>query len=123
MKAGLMEIANIFVVNKADRPNADDFVKNLRLLAHVKGTPVIKTIATQQQGIAALIDALDAQQEQIHGNLQRKALLLTEKAWQIIRHRRMQDVDKQVLLRTIQEQMEDPQFSIYRTVQQYVRPV
>lgn len=123
MKAGLMEIANVFVVNKADRPNADDFVKNLRLLAHIKETPVIKTIATQQQGIAELIAALDAHQEQIHGNLQRKALLLTEKAWQLIRHRRMQDVDKQVLLRTIREQMEDPQFSIYRTVQQYVLPV
>ena len=30
MKAGLMEIANVFVVNKADRPDADVFVKNLR---------------------------------------------------------------------------------------------
>src|SRR5215203_897413 len=32
MKAGLMEIADIFVVNKADRPDADLFVKNLRLM-------------------------------------------------------------------------------------------
>ena len=32
MKAGLMEIADIFVVNKADRPDADQFVKNLRLM-------------------------------------------------------------------------------------------
>ncbi|WP_462222732.1 methylmalonyl Co-A mutase-associated GTPase MeaB, partial [Ferruginibacter sp.] len=32
MKAGLMEIADIFVVNKADRPDADTFVKNLRLM-------------------------------------------------------------------------------------------
>jgi LAO/AO transport system kinase len=30
MKAGLMEIADVFVVNKADRPDADIFVKNLR---------------------------------------------------------------------------------------------
>src|SRR5688572_3925258 len=30
MKAGLMEIADLFVVNKADRPDADMFVKNLR---------------------------------------------------------------------------------------------
>ncbi|GEP94898.1 hypothetical protein CCY01nite_11580 [Chitinophaga cymbidii] len=123
MKAGLMEIANIFVVNKADRPQADEFVKNLRLLAHIRETPVIKTIATQEQGIEALITALDAHREQIHGNLQRKAFLLTEKAWQLIRHRRMRDMDKQVLLRTISEQMEDPQFSVYRIVQQYAHPV
>ena len=32
MKAGLMEIADVFVVNKADRPDADIFVKNLRLM-------------------------------------------------------------------------------------------
>lgn len=123
MKAGLMEIANIFVVNKADRPQADEFVKNLRLLAHIKETPVIKTIATQEQGIDELIAALDAHRERIHGNLQRKAFLLTEKAWQLIRHRRMHDMDKQVLLRTISEQMEDPQFSVYRIVQQYAHPV
>lgn len=127
MKAGLMEIANIFVVNKADRPKADEFVKNLRLLAHTKRTdawetPVIKTIATQQQGIAELITALDDYREQIQGNLQRKALLLTEKAWQLIRHRRMQDVDKHALHREIQAQMQDPQFNIYRTVQQYILP-
>lgn len=128
MKAGLMEIANIFVVNKADRPKADEFVKNLRLLAHTKRTdewetPVIKTVATQQQGINELISALDRHRDQLHHNLQRKALLLTEKAWQIIRQRRMQDVDKQALFREIQAHMSDPQFSIYRTVQQYVHPV
>ena len=32
MKAGLMEIADVFVVNKSDRPGADVFVKNLRLM-------------------------------------------------------------------------------------------
>src|ERR1700741_2657143 len=32
MKAGLMEIADVFVVNKSDRPDADTFVKHLRLM-------------------------------------------------------------------------------------------
>lgn len=35
MKAGLMEIANLFVVNKSDRPDADVFVKNLRMIIRV----------------------------------------------------------------------------------------
>ncbi len=36
MKAGLMEIAEIFVVNKADRPGADLFIKNLRLMPYCR---------------------------------------------------------------------------------------
>lgn len=124
MKAGLMEIANIFAVNKADRPKADEFVKNLRLLAHTKRTddwetPVIKTVATQQQGIPELIKALDEHRGQIHGNKQRKALLLAEKAYQLIQHRRMQDVDKQALYKEVQQLMESPGFNLYKIVQQF----
>lgn len=124
MKAGLMEIANIFAVNKADRPKADEFVKNLRLLAHTKRTdewetPVIKTIATQQQGIPELIKALDEHRDQVHGNKQRKAFLLAEKAYQLIQHRRMQDVDKQALYKEVQQLMEGSGFNLYKVVQQY----
>lgn len=54
MKAGLMEIADIFVVNKADRPEADLFVRNLRAMlappfnSRHQDTPVIKTVATSR---------------------------------------------------------------------------
>jgi LAO/AO transport system kinase len=43
MKAGLMEIADIFVVNKADRPDSENFARHLGLLAHssTKEIPVI----------------------------------------------------------------------------------
>lgn len=124
MKAGLMEIANIFAVNKADRPNVNEFVKNLRLLAHTKRTdewetPVIKTVATTEEGIPELITALDAHRAQIHGNRTRKALLLAEKAYQLIQHRRMQNVDKQALYQQVQQLLDDPQFNLYRIVQQY----
>ena len=40
MKAGLMEIADIFVVNKADRPDADHFVRNLRQKKEKKISPI-----------------------------------------------------------------------------------
>ncbi|MGB3074446.1 MAG: methylmalonyl Co-A mutase-associated GTPase MeaB, partial [Chitinophagales bacterium] len=51
MKAGLMEIADIFVVNKADRADADRVAKNLRTLSASGMTkewmiPVLKTVAT-----------------------------------------------------------------------------
>jgi len=54
MKAGLMEVADIFVVNKSDRPDADLFVRNLKTMmapafrSHYNEVPVIKTIASQK---------------------------------------------------------------------------
>src|SRR5678809_320365 len=57
MKAGLMEIADIFVVNKSDRPDADTFVKNLKLMLapsftkNAKEIPIVKAIATEKRGI------------------------------------------------------------------------
>ena len=60
MKAGLMEVADIFVINKFDRPGAANFYNNLKqMLAPVfhrskKEIPVLKTIASQKEGIAEL---------------------------------------------------------------------
>ncbi|MEO6820456.1 MAG: methylmalonyl Co-A mutase-associated GTPase MeaB, partial [Ginsengibacter sp.] len=60
MKAGLMEVADIFVINKADRPGADTFYTNLRkILGPVfnkttKKIPVLKTIASTGVGISSL---------------------------------------------------------------------
>jgi LAO/AO transport system kinase len=44
MKAGLMEIADIFVVNKADRPGADRLVKDLRMALHLREGEALKDI-------------------------------------------------------------------------------
>lgn len=44
MKAGLMEIADIFVVNKADRPGADRLVKEIRQAMHLKAGSAMKDV-------------------------------------------------------------------------------
>ena len=44
MKAGLMEIADVFVVNKADRPGADRLVKDLRLALQLKGGEALQNV-------------------------------------------------------------------------------
>ncbi|MEO6538451.1 MAG: methylmalonyl Co-A mutase-associated GTPase MeaB, partial [Ferruginibacter sp.] len=60
MKAGLMEIADIFVVNKSDRPGADIFLKNLRMMLapafnnHQNEIPILATVASKNEGIQAL---------------------------------------------------------------------
>ena len=56
-KAGLLEVADIVVVNKADRDGADQTVRDLRGETDV---PILKLIAAKGEGIAELIDAIDA---------------------------------------------------------------
>ena len=64
LKAGLLEIGDIFVVNKGDRPGADDEVARLQgMLAMGKKqagnwiAPVIKTTAVKAQGLSEVVDA------------------------------------------------------------------
>jgi LAO/AO transport system kinase len=98
MKAGLMEIADVFVVNKSDRPGADAFVSNLRLMLAPafseknREIPIIKTNAESKEGVAELKDKLIHMEREV--NKERKAALLAEKAYQLIRNKRMADIDK-----------------------------
>ena len=122
MKAGLMEIADIFVVNKADRPDADLFVSNLTsMLApafHTKKIPipVIKTVASTKQGIEELHNAILAQIA--HPGLnEKRSWLLAEKAYYLISQKRMAGVDKNDLKKKIAAAGGD--FNLYQFTQAY----
>ena len=65
MKAGLLEIGDIFIVNKADNPGSDDVVEQLRTVLGIGARsendwhpPVLKTVAVKNGGIVELADAL-----------------------------------------------------------------
>ncbi len=58
-KAGIVEIADVFVVNKADRPGADDVSRALAEVVEAKGATLLTTVATTGEGIPELIEALD----------------------------------------------------------------
>jgi len=109
MKAGLMEIADIFVVNKADRPDADTFYRNLKqMLAPVfhageKNIPVIKTVASQKKGIDELYKAIGEQLQHVQ-SADRKYQLLADKAYYLLQKHRMKDVSKADLLAAIQKE-------------------
>jgi LAO/AO transport system kinase len=56
IKSGLLEIADIFVINKADHPGADRLERELH---HADYTvPVLRTVASEGQGIGELADAI-----------------------------------------------------------------
>jgi LAO/AO transport system kinase len=65
IKAGIMEIADIFVVNKADLPGSDRVVRELRRLVHESNRktpwepPVLTTIATGGEGVPEVVSAID----------------------------------------------------------------
>ena len=64
LKAGIMEIADLFVVNKADREGADRVEKEVRAMQSLATShgdwvpPVVKTVASSGEGIDKLIDAI-----------------------------------------------------------------
>ena len=81
MKAGILEIGDLFIVNKADKPGADEVVKQLRVMlemrAHAQGDwlpRVYKTVASLNEGIEELIEGFLAHREHLltSGTLCRK---------------------------------------------------
>ena len=72
-KAGLLEIADLFVVNKADRPGAEETARDLEGMLELAGDldwrpPVLTTVATDGTGIPELWDALRAHREFLEKN-------------------------------------------------------
>ncbi len=86
MKAGLMEIADVFVVNKADRPGADRLVRDLRSSLDLRKPrdedeasappriPVVRTVATEGEGVDELVEVVDAHRDWLErsGELERR---------------------------------------------------
>jgi len=122
MKAGLMEIADIFVVNKADRPDADLFVKNLRLMLapafskHYNEVPILKTVASQKQGVKELLDTILHELPKAHLT-DKKFWLLAEKAYWLIQQKRMGEIKKEELKKKIEQQyLASKSFNLYQFV-------
>jgi LAO/AO transport system kinase len=124
MKAGLMEIADVFVVNKSDRPDADLFVKNLRhMLApafknHTYEVPIIKTEANNRKGIEELYNAIKNHLSLSAAN-ERKLWLLAEKAYYLIQQKRMNGISKKDILEQLEKSTQDQNFNIYRFVSEF----
>src|SRR3954454_3894065 len=67
-KAGILEVADVFVVNKADRDGAEQTYRELKQMLQLGSTnvtsggwkpPVVKTVASRQEGVEDVVDALE----------------------------------------------------------------
>ena len=123
MKSGLMEVADIFVVNKSDRPDAQTFTNHIRQMMMENGVSedlvkVVATVASQGVGITDLIQAIDAHQiaNNVLGN--HKKIIFT-KAIQLIVAHKMQQVDLKKLEQDIEDAMINEGFNIFSFIQNY----
>jgi LAO/AO transport system kinase len=94
-KAGIMEIADLFVINKADLPGTDklqvEVEQMLDLAKHDAPwrPPVVRTISTRQQGMAELWAAVERHQQFLHESgawEMRRAAHLREEVLEIVSH-------------------------------------
>ncbi|MEY3965668.1 MAG: methylmalonyl Co-A mutase-associated GTPase MeaB [Bacteroidota bacterium] len=118
LKSGIMEIADVFVVNKSDRDGAAAFASYLMKLAHVRATeswecPVILTQAMQNEGIPALAESISKHQV-VNQHNSRKKHLFAEKAYKIIQRNRMKDVSIQTLQSEIETELKKGDFNLFQ---------
>ena len=133
IKAGIMEIADIYVVNKADRDGADQVVMDIQSMLELgldrtgAPPPILKTIATTGEGISelveqtlGLINSLDRKntwqeeriREELIGLLEKEIVDLLKKDWN-----RSGNLDR--IIKQIINQENDP----YSVVQEVMAPI
>ncbi len=120
MKAGLMEIADVFVINKADRADAETLANSLLHQLQINGReniPVLKTVAVESKGVKELLDKISST-EKTEENAKRRKILLAEKALRVISKNRMKNFDVEKMKAELNEQKDD--FNLYRFVKKFL---
>ncbi|MFM8995884.1 MAG: methylmalonyl Co-A mutase-associated GTPase MeaB [Bacteroidota bacterium] len=124
LKSGIMEIADIFVVNKSDRDGAEAFANHLKKLAHYRlgdgiwECPVVNTVAMEGTGIQALSEAIQNHQRQGIYN-ERKNLLLADKVFRLIQRNRMKDISLDAIKQAMSKEVAQSHFNLYRFAKKF----
>ncbi len=122
LKSGIMEIADVFVVNKADRPLAESLINSLKAMLHDFSThqvEVIKTIASQMEGIENLSLAIDAVLKKTDIHKERKLALTLEKCWRIIQHNKMKLIMRTEIEAKLASELHKDDFNLYKFCAQF----
>ena len=100
-KAGLMEVGDLFVLNKSDRPGVDKMqltLEQMISLADKKGwePPIIKTVATKKRGINRLTNKIEE-----HKNYLEESQLLENNREEVMRRQLVNLLEEKVLARIV----------------------
>jgi len=123
LKSGIMEIADIFVINKADRAGANSFFKNINDLLHsqpnkVRNIKVLKTVASKNEGIEELIESI-IEHQKLNLINQNKVQLLADKIFTLVTHKRMQNLSKRRIIEELNLIQDFSNFNIYSFSEKY----
>jgi LAO/AO transport system kinase len=115
IKSGLMEIADAFVVNKADREGSEIFANTLKKLSQQKEAPVpvLSTVASKEKGIEELIAFIDHFKK---SSSAKKQQLLAQKAWQLLQQKLTAGLNKEQLQQDLAEAVEKCDFNLYHFI-------
>jgi len=110
-KAGIMEIADIFVINKADSPGIDKMENQLRAMLELgmknrEIPPIVKTVATEGEGIEGLI-------EEIQKFITKKSPEFRAKRKKRLLFWMLKDIIKDRIYETISQKIEESEFDNY----------
>lgn len=116
IKSGIMEIGDVFVINKSERDGADRFVKNIESMLNHRTAEgwkpkVIKAVATQGIGVVELLEVANEHYSSTSND--KKSILLAEKAFQLIQHRKMAEINKKDLEVQIKGELLRDDFNFY----------
>ena len=123
MKAGLMEVAYIFVVNKCDRASANTFVKhlsNMLVLASstkTKTIPIVKTIASKNEGILELLTHVKTLSKSL-SNSEKNNLNTATKVYKIIQTKKMEGITLHWILENLKL---DPNINLHKFVESILK--
>jgi LAO/AO transport system kinase len=124
LKSGIMEIADIYVVNKADRDGAGIFAKNLHMLLHERElsdwqTPIVKTVASKSEGVQELYEAVCKHLASTRA-IDKKIYIMMEKVLAIIKDERIRQLDTDTIFKDLNQNQSKEGFNIYQFVKKYI---
>ena len=119
IKSGLMEVAQAFVVNKADRDGADVFANNLQKMVREQHQqiPVFKAVADKNIGVGALCEWILSEEKTDSSKIE---YFLADQAFRLIQSKRMKDIDRAQIHTLIKEELAQKSFNMYQFVERLV---
>ena len=122
MKSGLMEIADLFVVNKSDRPAANTFLNHLQKMiqennASMPAPKVISTIASQNMGIIELVEEVYKHQHLLEKSSDKLNSIMA-KVIQIIIGKQLDKLDQEDIKTRLAIAIEEEYFNLFNFAKQ-----
>jgi LAO/AO transport system kinase len=122
MKSGLMEIADLFVVNKSDRPAANTFFNHLQKMikennASMHAPKVMSTIASQHVGIIELVEEVNQHQHLLAKSSDKLNSTMT-KVIQIIIGKHLDKLDQEDIKKRLAIAIEQEYFNLFNFAKQ-----